>query len=160
MQINNAYRIIAIGKISYSDEFKRFCRFLVIGAIGTTLDIGLLMVLKSTGMSTLIANAFSFSGGMLNNFVLNRTWTFKVGQIADWQSQLIQSTAVSLVGLLLNSILIIELEAPLGIWLNQPEVGYLPAKALATGLVLFWNYFANKFWTFRDARQVQTKETE
>ncbi len=55
---------------------------------------------------------------------------------------------------------IIELEAPLGIWLNQPEVGYLPAKALATGLVLFWNYFANRFWTFRDARQVQTKEFE
>jgi putative flippase GtrA len=26
--------------------------------------------------------------------------------------------------------------------------GYVPAKVLATGVVLFWNFFINRFWTF------------
>ena len=154
MRINNSYRTISVVGVIYSDGFKLFCRFLIVGLIGTMLDFGLLMVLKSTGMNTLFANSVSFSSGTINNFILNRKWTFNFGRDAAWQGQLFQFTAVSLVGLLLNSLFVLVLETPLGIWLNQPEAGYLPAKAIATGLVLFWNYFANKFWIFKSACQV------
>jgi putative flippase GtrA len=121
---------------------------------GTVLDFGLLMILKSVGMNTLIAISLSFIVGTINNFSFNRTWTFKGGHKPALQRQLIQFTAVSVIGLLLNSILILALEASLGNWLNQPELGYLPAKVIATGLVLFWNYFANKLWTFRSASRM------
>ena len=28
--------------------------------------------------------------------------------------------------------------------------GYIPAKMVTTGVVLFWNYFVNRNWTYRD----------
>jgi putative flippase GtrA len=140
---------MSVAGVIYSDGFKIFCRFLIVGLIGTMLDFGLMIVLKSTGMNTLIANSVSFSTGTINNFILNRKWTFNFGRHPAWQGLLIQFTSVSLVGLFLNSLVVLALEAPLGNWLKQPEAGYLPAKAIATGLVLFWNYFANKCWTFK-----------
>jgi hypothetical protein len=41
-------------------------------------------------------------------------------------------------------------EGLLGAVLHQPEWGYLPAKVIATGVVVFWNYFANRKWTFKN----------
>ena len=28
------------------------------------------------------------------------------------------------------------------------DIGYLPAKMVATVVVLFWNFFVNRFWTY------------
>jgi putative flippase GtrA len=28
--------------------------------------------------------------------------------------------------------------------------GYIPAKVIATIVVLFWNFFVNRFWTYSD----------
>ena len=41
----------------------------------------------------------------------------------------------------------------LGVWVLTPFVGsaWAPyaSKAFATGVVVFWNFFANKHWTFK-----------
>ncbi len=37
---------------------------------------------------------------------------------------------------------------------NPPKLCVMLAQATATGIVLFWNFFANKYWTFRGAPQV------
>jgi len=52
-----------------------------------------------------------------------------------------------LVGFALNNAMVMVLEAPLCLLLRQPDYGYLPAKVIATGVVVFWNYFANRYWT-------------
>lgn len=130
-------------------EFDRFFRFLLVGAIGTFLDFSLLSLLKSLGILTLLANTLSFSAGVTNNFILNRRWTFSDGNQADWRKQLAQFLLVSLIGLVLNNVLILVLEDPLGTLIGYPEIGYLPAKVFATGVVVFWNYFANRYWTFK-----------
>ncbi|MBN1311663.1 MAG: hypothetical protein JXB30_09605 [Anaerolineae bacterium] len=49
----------------------------------------------------------------------------------------------------LNNVIVILLEAPFGALIGQPDWGYTPAKAIATGMVVFWNYLANCFRTFR-----------
>jgi putative flippase GtrA len=67
----------------------------------------------------------------------------------DWRAQLAKFTAVSLIGLALSNLILLSLESPLGLMLGHPAWGYLPAKVLATGVVLFWNYFANRAWTFK-----------
>jgi putative flippase GtrA len=131
-------------------ELGRFARFLTVGAAGTLLDFGLLSLLKAFGLPTLIANSLSFSVGVANNYTWNRLWTFADVKQSDWRRQLMQFLLVSLVGLALNNAIMLLLEVPLGRILDLPEFGYLPAKAIATGVVVFWNYFANRYWTFNN----------
>lgn len=131
-------------------EVTRFTRFLTVGAVGTLLDFSILTLLKLAGMPTLLANSLSFTAGLLNNFTWNRLWTFGDTAKTDWRKQLAQFTLVSLVGLVLNNLIVLSLEGVLGNLLGQPAWGYLPAKVVATGVVVFWNYFANRTWTFKN----------
>ena len=131
-------------------EVTRFTRFLTVGAVGTLLDFSILTLLKLAGLPTLAANSLSFTAGLLNNFTWNRLWTFGDAINTDWRKQLAQFTLVSLVGLALNNLIVLSLEDIFGIILGQPQWGYLPAKVLATGVVVFWNYFANRTWTFKN----------
>ena len=131
-------------------EVTRFTRFLTVGAVGTLLDFSILTLLKLAGFPTLLANSLSFTVGLLNNFTWNRLWTFGDAVNADWRRQLAQFTLVSLVGLVLNNLIVLSLESTLSNILIQPQWGYLPAKVIATGVVVFWNYFANRTWTFKN----------
>ncbi len=139
----------AFSTSSSDKEIERFTRFLTVGAVGTVLDFSLLTLLKLAGMPTLFANSISFLAGLTNNFTFNRLWTFQDVAQSNWKKQLAQFTVVSLVGLGLNNIILLSLEGVLGNILGQPDWGYLPAKVIATGVVVFWNYFANRMWTFR-----------
>jgi putative flippase GtrA len=130
-------------------EIERFSRFLAVGAIGTLLDFSILTFLKLAGLPTLFANSISFTAGLANNFTWNRLWTFEDVQKNDWRTQLMQFSAVSLAGLLLNNIILLSLEHVFDNLSGGSEWSYLPAKLVATGLVVFWNYFANRAWTFK-----------
>jgi putative flippase GtrA len=143
-----------------SKELGRFARFLAVGALGTCLDFGLLSFLKTLGFSTLVANTASFSAGVANNFSLNRLWTFADAKHSDWHKQLMQFLLVSLLGLALNNTIVLLLEVPLGGLLVQPGYGYLPAKVIATGVVVFWNYLANRYWTFRGSKAETVEDYE
>ena len=139
----------ALSDTSSNKEIERFSRFLAVGAVGTLLDFSLLTLLKLAGLPTLLANSLSFTAGLVNNFTWNRLWTFGDAMQTDWRQQLAQFTTVSLIGLALNNIIVLSLESILGSMLGQPDWGYLPAKVIATGVVVFWNYFANRMWTFK-----------
>jgi putative flippase GtrA len=139
----------AFSGMSSSKEMERFSRFLAVGSVGTLLDFSLLTLLKLAGMPTLFANSLSFLAGLANNFTWNRLWTFGDSVQPDWRMQLAKFTTISLVGLVLSNAIVLLLEGSLGQALGHPNWGYLPAKLLATGAVLFWNYFANRVWTFK-----------
>lgn len=131
-------------------EITRFARFLTVGALGTLIDFGILTVLKLAGLPTLLANSLSFTAGLLNNFTWNRLWTFADSVKANWRRQLAQFTLVSLVGLALNNLIVLSLEGVFSEWFGA-QWAYLPAKVIATGVVVFWNYFANRMWTFKNS---------
>ena len=139
----------ALSDTSSNKEIERFSRFLAVGAVGTLLDFSLLTLLKLAGLPTLLANSLSFTAGLVNNFTWNRLWTFGDALHTDWRKQLAQFTAISLIGLALNNLIVLSLEGIFGTMLGQPDWGYLPAKVIATGAVVFWNYFANRMWTFK-----------
>ena len=141
--------MITIATSLHKKELTRISRFLSVGAIGTVLDFSILTLLKLAGLPTLIANSFSFTAGLVNNFTWNRLWTFGEAVQSDWRKQLMQYALISLVGLALNDLIVLSLETVLGSMFSQPEFGYLPAKIIATGVVVFWNYFANRTWTFK-----------
>ncbi|MEW6030743.1 MAG: GtrA family protein [Chloroflexota bacterium] len=133
-----------------SKELTRFARFLVVGAGGTLLDFIVLTLLKLSGLPTVLANSLSFTVGVTNNFTWNSRWTFADTSTRRRSSrQFFQFLLVSIAGLFINTAIVLLLEAPLGALIGNAAFGYLPAKVIATGVVVFWNYFANRNWTFR-----------
>ncbi|MDR3573517.1 MAG: GtrA family protein [Anaerolineaceae bacterium] len=128
-------------------ETRRFLRFMIVGAGGTIIDFSILSLLKLLGLPTLPANTISYLTGVINNFYWNRRWTFSETRAQRWDKQFVQFLVVSLVGLLLNDGLVVLLETPFNVWFGR--WGYIPAKVIATGVVVFWNYIGNRLWTFR-----------
>ncbi len=129
----------------------RMFKFMLVGFSGTVLDYSLLFLLKSLGAPTLLANTCSFTVGMLNNFYWNRHWTFsRTSASKTYLHQFAQYLLVSLVGLGINNLLLVGLEAPLGALLGNAYLGFLLAKITATAGAFIWNYLANLSWTFRE----------
>ncbi len=133
-------------------DVARLIRFAVVGFSGTLLDLVLLTVfIRGFGMATLPANTLSYLAGIINGFVLNRYWTFPEARSKRIATQLSQFVVVSLIGLALNDLIVI-LSEPLfsGLLGNY---AYLAAKLIATVLVFFWNFAANRRWTYNDLDQ-------
>lgn len=128
-------------------------KFLIVGASGTLIDYLILILLKSYNWQTLTANTLSFTAGLVNNYYWNSHWTFKERNRKSSLKQFSQFTIISLIGLGLNTTIVLLLEIPMGEILGIPGVGYIPAKAFATIIVLFWNYLANRHWTFNQPKK-------
>ena len=54
------------------------------------------------------------------------------------------------------------LVSPIAGWLSMEHsvLSSNGAKVIATGIVLFWNFFANRMWTFSDVDHVQEADAE
>jgi putative flippase GtrA len=149
-------------------EAERFTKFLFVGTWGFIVDFGTLtflvevvelprLVAESTQFSAtvglVLANTISFTLAVISNFTLNRYWTYPESRNKRKRVQLPQFSLVSIIGLVINN-LILALTTPLfdRLLLLLPISlglgGYIPAKMLATVVVLFWNFFANRYWTY------------
>lgn len=136
-------------------EAERFFKFLIVGTIGFVVDFGTLMLLKElTPLPTAVANTISFSAAVVSNFTLNRYWTYPDSRSKSIWSQLGQFTLVNIIGWLINTAILLILERVFdSILVNFPNIpvrGYIPAKMVATLVVLFWNFFVNRYWTYSD----------
>jgi putative flippase GtrA len=153
-------------------EAERFTKFLLVGTWGFIVDFGTLtflvevvelpqLVAEHTGLpetyGLILANTISFTLAVISNFTLNRYWTYPESRSKRKRVQLPQFALVSIIGLLINNA-ILALTTPLFDQLLQvisaPEWlgGYIPAKMLATIVVLFWNFFVNRYWTYSNVK--------
>ena len=140
-----------------NSELRRIARFVVVGALCTLVDLVLFALLRGpVGLPTLVANTLAYSAGIFCNYTLSRNWTYHDAQHKALGTQFAQFLIVSLSALLLNNLLVLLLEKPLGQLFNATEYGYLLAKTCATVVVVFWSFFANRFWTFN----IDTKRKE
>lgn len=139
-------------------EAKRFVKFATVGALGALTDFAVLNgLIQFFGMLEEAANVVSFSAAVAQNFTLNRLWTFPESQNRSLRRQMLQFLLVSLVGLGINTLifsLIHRSFEPFWItWLADEKLGHLisynVAKLFAIGVVLFWNFTANRLWTYR-----------
>jgi len=133
-----------------AQERRRIRRFVAVGLTSTALDFLLLALLKSAGLGTLLANTLAFSIATVYNFTASRLWTYAGGPHKPVAVQLFQFAAGSLIGLLLNDLVVTLLDQPLQVLLGHAAWSYLPAKILATGLVALWSYTTNRLWIFTD----------
>lgn len=135
--------------LSRPKEFNRFAKFAIVGALGALIDFGLLNLMRGVfDWDLLWANTFSVCVAMISNFVWNRYWTFPESRSRKKRTQLPQFVLVNLIGLLINNLIVIGLDALFVSYVGEPW-SYNIAKAFAIGVVLFWNFGANRLWTYR-----------
>jgi len=138
-------------------EVKRFAKFAMVGVAGSVTDFTVLNVMVQVfGASLLLANTLSFTVAVMQNFTLNRFWTFPESRTRDARRQLAQFAVVSIIGLCINLLVVMVVHHSLdNFWISLfgPGPGYIVsynfAKAFAIGVVLFWNFTANRLWTYR-----------
>lgn len=141
---------IAASTPLHPKEFSRFLKFAVVGAFGAIVDFAILNLLAlGFGVPDLIANAISFTCAVISNFTWNRLWTYPESRQLRKRQQLPQFVLVSMVGLGINTIVLYFADRfLLNLGLSQAMALNL-AKAFAILVVLFWNFGANRLWTYR-----------
>jgi putative flippase GtrA len=150
-------------------EAGRFFKFAVVGVIGAVIDFGTFNILiRFTALGAVVASVISFIAAVSSNFGWNRFWTYPDSRSKPLGRQAGQFLFVSVVGLAIRTPLIAFLQAPMtrfAAWLipqaqsaaggaNLPvtpeALGANLALATAVVIVLFWNFLANRLWTYSD----------
>jgi dolichol-phosphate mannosyltransferase len=122
----------------------QFIKWSIVGTIGAGVDYGILILLhEGFGVDVVISKAISFTAAVINNFVLNRTWTFRGGRHKDPAVQLTQFFVVSTGGFFITMAIFTFL-------VKVVHIQYLISNAIAIIIVLIWNFFVNRAWTFRE----------
>ena len=119
--------------------------FLAVGALATGIHF---IVLAGTvhcfGVNPVIGSAAGFLSGAGVNYLLNYRFTFNCSSPHMETSLKFFTIAGS--GLLLNTVLM---------FLLTMNLHYLLSQAIATAMVLVWNFLCHRFWTFRETSLVK-----
>ncbi|MCA9887845.1 MAG: GtrA family protein [Anaerolineae bacterium] len=164
---------------SRAREVERFIKFAIVGTIGFIVDFGTLNILQATilppvnasgedlGINVAIATTISFFAAVTSNFIWNRLWTYPDSRSSSIRKQLSRFTVVSISGWLVRSTWITLAYLPIGTLLYpmlgsislfdgmSPEeatakIGTNVALFIGVFVVMIWNFFANRYWTYGD----------
>lgn len=149
--------------LSNSKERTRFIRFAIVGAIGAVIDFGVFNLLTNFvdifKTNAVWASVISFILAVISNFTWNRIWTYPDSRNKSFSRQLTQFVTVSVIGLLIRTPLFAWLEKILtesltGRWNFEPLtpvfVAHNISLAIVILIIMLWNFFANRYWTYND----------
>jgi putative flippase GtrA len=154
--------LIDLRVIKDRKERVRFARFAIVGSIGAVVDFATFNLLSSViGIHHVWASVFSFTAAIISNFTWNRYWTYPDSRSKPLPRQLLEFVVVNLVGLGIRTPLFAGLSGPLEsgfrlipllpIGILTPEfLGHNGALAFAVLVVMLWNFFVNRYWTYND----------
>ncbi|HEY9089104.1 MAG TPA: GtrA family protein [Anaerolineaceae bacterium] len=151
-------------KVNQKKEVSRFLRFAIVGAIGAVVDFAIFNLLATVmGMRPLVAQVFSFATAVVSNFIWNRLWTYPDSRSKPIQRQMVQFLIISVIGLLIRTPLFAFLEPnlirlfgvvlPANFFFTPVFAGHNGSLAIAIIVVMFWNFIANRLWTYNDVDQ-------
>jgi putative flippase GtrA len=166
-------RIAALAKTN-RQEFKRFSKFLVVGVTGFIVDFGVFnLLLKALNFPPVLAQAISFTLAAINNFTWNRYWTYPDSRSKPILRQFGMFFVLSVIGLLIRTPIFALFSDPMvalvetmqyGVFagligfvtntlhISIEQLGLNLALAVAVLVVLFWNFFSNRFITYGDVK--------
>ncbi|WP_040413333.1 GtrA family protein [Desulfosporosinus sp. OT] len=116
-----------------------FIKFSLVGAVNTLIDFTVFTVLSNMGVLLLVAQCVSYTCGVLNSFLLNRTWTFR-GR-GQYSGQWIRFLVLNLGTLTITYGILVYLHDYL-VW------PILVSKLLATGVSLVINFMGSRVLVF------------
>ncbi len=146
-----------------NSQTKRFIKFAVVGLSGTVVDFTIFnLCISLLQFNPVTASVYSFTLAVVNNFIWNRNWTYPESKSTPTGPQLIKFSVISVIGLIIRTPLFSYLEHPIiklaentvnpDFFLTPATIGHNISLAIAIVVVLFWNYFANRFWTYKDIK--------
>ena len=145
---------------SFHRERTRFIRFAIVGAIGFVVDTLAFNIFRSgIGILPEISSVLSFLVAATSNFIWNRYWTYPDSRSKPAIGQLIQFLIVNAAGLGIRTIVFILINQPLvkmfeNFSFSLPLEAYILGENLALAIVvlivMFWNFFINRYWTYND----------
>jgi putative flippase GtrA len=116
-------------------------KYAVVGATSMVIDFGILYILTDIiGVYYLTSATASFVVAAFYNYFLNRHWTFRSN--GSRRKQLPVFFIIAIIGVTLNNSIMYAGVEQFGIW-------YIYSKIIATGIVTIWNFFGNKYLTFK-----------
>lgn len=119
-----------------------FIKYSFVWVLSTLVDIFSLYILVDVFWFYLYPSIIiSFLCAVINGFVLNKIWTFS-DTSKKYKTQFAKFFMVSIIWLTLTLFFMYVL-------VDICNIYYLFAKAITSCIVLFWNYFWNKVWTFK-----------
>jgi putative flippase GtrA len=166
-------QLITLAKTN-RNEFKRFTKFLVVGATGFIVDFGIFnLLLRALNFPPVLAQAISFTLAAINNFTWNRYWTYPDSRSKPLLRQFGMFFVLSVIGLLIRTPIFALFSGPMvalvesmqsgmfaglinfvtgTLHISIEQLGYNLALAIAVLVVLFWNFFSNRFITYSDVK--------
>jgi putative flippase GtrA len=141
------------GTLLQRPGMQQFLKFCVVGATSFTIDVGISYILTfHFHMWWVLAKTVSFTLAVTNGFFWNQRWTFDAVGKRKHHEQYAMFFGVNIVGYILNlAIMKAVFFASTGQWRGQHPTKpvWFAATLTATVIVVFWNFFANKHWTFK-----------
>ncbi len=120
----------------------KLIKFGITGVIGMMIDFSVTWLFKEKlKQNKYLSNTLGFTCAVVNNFLINRYWTFQQSQQA-LPGQFTKFLIVSITGLIINNLL-------LYVFVNFAKKNFYLSKVIVIGIVFFWNYFANYLYTFK-----------
>jgi putative flippase GtrA len=149
--------------LTSQQERTRFFRFLFVGAFGAVVDFGIFnLLIQLFNILPVIASTISFISAIISNFLWNRYWTYPDSRSKPIRAQMAQFGLISGLGLIIRVPLfafleprMISLAAQLiasSFPLTPTFLGHNSALAISVLVVMMWNFFANRFWTYNDVK--------
>jgi len=141
-------------------ERTRFFKFLVVGVIGAVVDFGVMNLLTHLlNMPLVFAGTISFICAVASNFIWNRYWTYPDSRSKPLVRQLLMFALVNAAGVAIRIPILYFVEPPLlNLFTRFPDLSPNRADffarnltlAIAVGIVMLWNFFINRYWTYND----------
>jgi putative flippase GtrA len=159
---------------SKSREIERFIKFVMVGALGFIIDLSVtnffmifvFHVTPDDKIPALLATSIGFTSAVTSNFFWNRYWTYPDSRSRSLRRQLAQFFVVNTVGLIIRALMLTVLYFPFNAvvdWIFNNLITFVqftPSQmakiatnmvvVVCTGVVMFWNFFVNRYWTYND----------
>ncbi len=134
-------------------EVKRFVKFAITGFIGLLIDFAALNILAHVlHVPEPIAVAVAFVIAATNNYIWNRLWVYPESRNEKKRKQMPVFLAVNAAGLMINEIVLFLFYAPISLLVGSEVIGLNVTKAIGAVIVMMWNFFVNRFVTFRNVK--------
>ncbi len=157
---NETTRSAPLKDLAQRRGVRQLVKFAIVGMSSTIINLVVLyLMLRLLHGHRYVSATAAFLVSVVNGYYWNRRWTFKEAPAKAIHTQFSQFVLVNLIGLGLDLLIIrlasVPLEHELHHWQAAwppdkiERVAVLAAQLVATAAIVFWNFFANRFWTFK-----------
>ncbi len=137
----------------------RFFKFVTVGAMGATIDFVIANLLTNfLNLPLIYAGTISFICAVINNFTWHRYWTFPESRSRHVLHQIGMFILVNLGGITIRTPILHYMEPVMTNFFSKITIHWASSDflarnstlAIAIGIVMLWNFFVNRYWTYND----------